>query len=324
MSDYIDLAKSVIALERQGLDALHRALDGPPDTAFPKAFLKAIALLKTVEGRVIVSGMGKSGHIGRKIASTFASTGTPSSFVHPAEASHGDLGMISTRDIVLVISNSGETKELADVLSYCGRFDIPIIGITSGAGSTVAKVSSACLLLPPAQEACGVTRAPTTSTTLTLALGDALAVTLLRDKGFQSEDFKTFHPGGKLGAALKRVSEIMSSGDKLPLCSPGTPVTEVTQIISDHKFGCVAVIQDNLLVGVITDGDIRRHLSANITALTAKEIMTQDPIFVRSDALATEALNLIHRRKITALFVCDNRTPIGVLHVHDFLSLGVL
>jgi len=319
-SPYLITALGVIDLEMRGLETLHGALGKSP---LDEAFVKAVDLIKAAPGRVMVSGMGKSGHIGRKIAATLASTGEPASFVHPGEASHGDLGMISTQDVVLALSNSGETKELSDMLAYCKRFDIPLIAITSGAQSSLGKAADALLLLPPAQEACGETRAPTTSTTMTLAMGDALAVALLRDKGFRADDFKNFHPGGKLGAALLKVGDIMNSGGKLPLCAPSDSIADVTQTIAKNNFGCAGITEGGALVGVITDGDLRRHISPKLHSQTAKDVMTHDPVFVTPNTLAADALGLMARKHITSLFVCEGGAPVGILHIHDVLDLGV-
>ena len=318
---HIKTALDVIALESKGLDALTESLRSGPLAA---AFVRAVDVIKAAPGRVIVSGMGKSGHIGRKIAATLASTGEPASFVHPGEASHGDLGMISTSDVVLALSNSGETKELSDMIAYCGRFDIPLISITSGEGSTLAAASDVCLLMPKAAEACGETRAPTTSTTMTLALGDALCVALLRDKGFAATDFKNFHPGGKLGAAFKKVGDVMNPADKLPLCAPDDSIARVSETIAKNNFGCVGITQGGKLIGVITDGDLRRHLSADLVSRTAADVMTKNPVFVTPDTLAADALGVLAAKHITSLFVCDNGAPVGLLHIHDMLDLGLV
>lgn len=316
----IKTALEVIALETAGLGALAQSLE---TGVLAQAFIGAIDLIKAAPGRVIVSGMGKSGHIGRKIAATLASTGEPASFVHPGEASHGDLGMISTSDVVLALSNSGETKELSDIIAYCGRFDIPLISITSGAGSSLASASDVCLLMPKADEACGETRAPTTSTTMTLALGDALCVALLRDKGFEAKDFKNYHPGGKLGAAFKKVGDVMNPADTLPLCLPDATIAQVSDIIAKNNFGCSGIIENGKLTGVITDGDLRRHLSADLLTQTAADVMTKNPVFVTPDTLAADAMAVLAQKHITSLFVCKDGAPVGLLHIHDMLELGV-
>ncbi len=321
---YIDTALDTLRLEKRGLEALIENMENTRPGKLGDGFIRAVELVKQAKGRVIVTGMGKSGHVGRKIAATFASTGTPASFVHPGEASHGDLGMISTQDIVLALSNSGETRELADILQYCGRFDVPLIAITSGKNSALAKASDLVLLLPNAPEACGQTRAPTTSTTMTLALGDALAVVLLRDKGFGDADFKNFHPGGKLGAALKKVSDVMTSCDKLPLCGPDMPVFEAVKIISEANFGCVGVLEDGLLIGVVTDGDLRRNIRAGFEGKQVADIMTHNPVYITPSALAADAIAKMSKYNIQALFVCEDNRPMGILHIHDFLDLGIV
>ncbi len=321
---YIDTALDTLKLEKRGLEALIRAMENTKPGQLGHAFIGAIDLVNSSSGRVIVTGMGKSGHIGRKIASTLASTGEPASFVHPGEASHGDLGMISPRDIVLALSNSGETRELADILQYCGRFGVPLIAITSGAKSTLAKAANIALILPAAAEACGQTRAPTTSTTMTLALGDALAVVLLRGKGFSGADFKNFHPGGKLGASLTKVSDVMTSCDKLPLCSPDMAVYGAVKIISQANFGCVGVLENGKLHGIITDGDLRRNIKAGFDGKKVHEIMTLNPLYITPDALAADAIAKMSKYNIQALFVCEDKQPIGILHIHDFLDLGVV
>lgn len=325
MDRAIGVARETLAIEIEGLNALRTALDGDHAAGLARAFLKAMDLIRAASGRVIVTGMGKSGHIGRKIAATLASTGEPASFVHPAEASHGDLGMISRADVVIALSNSGETPELADIIAYCARFSIPLIAITSGAESVLARAADVVLLLPPVREACEETRAPTTSTTMTLALGDALAVALLREKGFTAQDFRGFHPGGKLGSALRKVSDLMRGPDALPLCALATPVPEVIAVINRFRLGCVGVIDtDGHLVGMVTDGDLRRHHADLGPDRTVEEIMTRAPITIAPDTLAAEALNLLSEKLITSLFVVEEGRPVGILHVHDCLSTGVV
>lgn len=288
-------------------------------------FEQAVEAMRAARGRVIVSGMGKSGHIARKIAATFASTGKPASFVHPGEASHGDLGMITSDDVILALSKSGETPELGDLLAYAKRFSIPLIAITAGVDSTLAASASHVLALPPAPEACGETHAPTTSTTQMLALGDALAVALLRDIGFTASDFHEFHPGGKLGAALRRVADMMHGRDALPLCPAATAMPEAIEVMSKAGFGCLGVIDsDGRLAGIITDGDLRRNMARDVLSLTAADIMTPSPKTVGPDTLAAEALGLLSEKKITGLFVVEDGRPVGLLHVHDCLSSGVL
>lgn len=318
------IAAEIVATERAGLDRLVGALEaeGAP---LAVAVEKAVAACLDVKGRLIVTGMGKSGHVARKIAATLASTGTRASYVHPGEASHGDLGMISREDVILALSNSGETPELGDILGYAGRFGIPLIAMTAKADSTLARAADILLLLPEAEEACSITRAPTTSTVLMMALGDAIAVTVLRRKGFTAEDFHTFHPGGKLGTALKRVTDL-SPDRELPLCREGDTVEAAVETITAHGLGCVGVVDTaGRLVGMITDGDLRRHFIRSGPDVTAEDIMTKGPLTVREDSLAAEALSLLSARKITALFIVDAQDrPVGLLHVHDCLASGVI
>lgn len=323
MSMPTETALEVLETERAGIDALITALS---DTThhLSTQFEDAIVAILKAKGRTIVTGMGKSGHVARKIAATFASTGTPAVYVHPGEASHGDLGMISDDDVVIALSNSGETPELGDIIGYCGRFDIPLIGMTSGIASTLAQAADYPLLVPKSKEACGITKAPTTSTTQMLALGDALAVALLRKKGFSARDFHTFHPGGKLGAALKRVTDLMHHKE-MPLCAPEASFAEIVTRITDGKFGCCGVVADQKLVGIITDGDIRRALSGSSESLSAVEIMTKNPRTIDEDGLAAEALSMLSEHKITALFIVNaEKHPVGLLHVHDCLAIGVV
>lgn len=324
----IDYALQALQTERDGLNALIAALDGQSGHTLHEAFQEAARLCHDMRqsghGRIVVTGMGKSGHIGRKLASTFASTGTPSLFVHPAEASHGDLGMINRQDIVLALSNSGETRELSDILHYCARFSIPLIAITSGADSSLARAATVKLLLPPADEACAETLAPTTSTTMSLALGDALAVTLLKQSSFGASDFRTFHPGGKLGAGFRAVGDIVSQ-DILPLIDADAPLTAAIAQMTESGLGIVGICDaSGRLSGVITDGDLRRNASRDLMALSAGDVMTSSPVTVTPDQLAAEALALLNSRRIQAVFVVDGGTPVGLLHIHDFLKQGVM
>ena len=317
MTTPVDIAREVIALEIAGLNALKASLDG--------GFTAVVGLLGAAEGRIIVTGMGKSGHVAHKIASTFASTGAPATFVHPGEASHGDLGMISSKDVILALSKSGETAELRDLLAYAARFSIPLAAITCVEGSTLEKAATACLILPKATEACGETRAPTTSTTMMMASGDAMAVALLRKRGFTADDFQGFHPGGNLGAALRRVRDLMHPAEKLPLVKMSASLPEAVKTISAGGFGCVGVVDDaGALQGIITDGDLRRQLETGLAKKTAAEVMTKSPQTAAPDTLAGDVLALLSREKITALFVVENEQPIGLVHVHDCLSTGVL
>ncbi len=299
-------------------DALHQMIDdvGP-------AHVAAVDMLTAATGRIVISGVGKSGHIGAKIAATFASTGTPSQFVHPTEASHGDLGMITKNDACIVISNSGETKELADLITYTRRFDIPMIAITSRKGSTLDAESDVTLLLPDAPEACFIGVAPTTSTTATLAMGDALAVALMHRRGFRREDFQVFHPGGRLGSQLKRVEALMHTGDAIPTVRPDAAMGDVLLEMTSKGFGMAGVVEDGTLVGIVTDGDLRRNLT-DLMSRTAGEVATPNPKTVQRDILASEALNVLNTAKISALFVLDDTgAVVGVLHIHDLLRAGV-
>jgi arabinose-5-phosphate isomerase len=267
--------------------------------------------------------MGKSGHIGNKIAATMASTGTPASFVHPAEASHGDLGMITQDDVVLALSWSGSTQELASLLNYTKRFNIPLVAITSGEDSLLGKAATICLTLPKAKEACPNGLAPTTSTTMQLALGDALAVALLEQRNFSAADFKNFHPGGKLGASLSRVADIMHQGDALPLIDGSMKMAEAIVVMTEKGFGCLGIIDEaQNLRGVITDGDLRRHMADDLLARTASDIMTTDPQIIGGDKMTAEALSLMQESKVQCLFVCADGKPTGLIRVLDLLRLG--
>jgi arabinose-5-phosphate isomerase len=290
-----------------------------------EALADAVELIVKATGRVIISGMGKSGHVGRKFASTLASTGTPASFVHPAEASHGDLGMITPQDVVIMLSNSGESSELRDMLDYTQRFAVPLIAICSKPESTLAKAADVVLLTPQAQEACPIGLAPTTSTLLQLALGDALAIALLEDKGFTKANFREFHPGGKLGAALKHVADVMHGNNALPLVQLGTLMSDALVVMSTKSFGCIGVISmQNRLVGIITDGDLRRHMSPNLLQAKVDEIMTASPKTIHQEMLASEALERLNAAKITSIFVVDLSTkPVGIVHIHDLLRIGL-
>lgn len=314
-------ARHVLTTAADALQKLASSLGAPFDAA--------ITMISAAEGRVIVTGMGKSGHVARKIAATMASTGTPAFFVHPAEASHGDMGMIVRGDVVLALSNSGEAKELSDLIEYTRRFAIPLISITSNPQSTLATKSDIALILPKAPEACPNGLAPTTSTTMTLALGDALAVTLLANKGFTAKDFKVFHPGGKLGQQLMKVTEIMHKGAELPVAADGILVKDAVGIIAEKGFGCIALTaSDGTLSGIITDGDLRRHLSDGLLDKKASEIMTKSPKVAPMDMLVAEAMAVMNNagggfRQITSLIVVDGaQKPVGILHLHDCLRAG--
>lgn len=313
----IRTARRVLELEADAIRVLAAEL-GP-------GFAAALDLLAAVSGRVIVTGMGKSGHIARKIAATLASTGTPAMFIHPAEASHGDLGMITDKDALLALSNSGETAELADLVAYTKRFAIPLIAVTARTDSALARAATVALVYPNADEACPMGLAPTTSTTLMLALGDALAVALLERKGFSADDFRLLHPGGKLGRRLLRVADIMHGGTRLPLVPPQTPMTETLIEMTAKSFGCVGVVgPDGRLAGIITDGDIRRHIAdSGFLARAAGDVMTRGAKAITPDALASEALQIMNAAAITNLFVLADGRPVGILHVHDCLRAGV-
>lgn len=315
--DFIATGRHVLNSEAEALRALALALD--------TNFSTAVMRLTQAEGHVIVSGMGKSGHIARKIAATLASTGTPAYFVHPGEASHGDLGMITAKDVVIAISNSGETKELADVVAYTRRNRIPLIGITSGKESALAEASDILLLLPKIPEVCPNGIAPTTSTTMTLAIGDALAVAAMEQRGFTAEHFSKFHPGGKLGNVLKRVEQIMHGGDALPLVQATTLMSEALVTMSAKALGCVGVVDvDGALVGIITDGDLRRHMGPQLLVQPASVIMTKSPQTIAGRALAVEALQIMNEKRRTQLFVTDDTLhPVGVIHIHDLLRAGI-
>ena len=317
MENFVEIGREVIEFEIRGLKALGDSLG--------RDFAVMAAALGAAKGRIVVSGMGKSGHVGRKIAATFSSTGAPAIFVHPAEASHGDLGMITNGDIVLALSKSGETPELGDLLAYAARFSIPVAAITATAQSALANAADHVLLLPDAGEACGETRAPTTSTTMMMAAGDALAIALLRKKGFTASDFKGFHPGGNLGAALRRVTDLMHGKTELPLARETTPLQDVIETITAGGFGCVGLVDEqHRLKGIITDGDLRRLGGKADYSQAASKVMTKTPRTVSPDTLAGDVLALMSREKITALFVIDDEKPVGIVHVHDCLSVGIL
>jgi len=309
-------AVSVLKLEASALGQLAAGLGSEID--------QALDLLFAATGRVIVSGMGKSGHIANKIAATLASTGTPAQFVHPAEASHGDLGMITNKDAVIALSNSGETTELADLITFTRRWSIPLIAITGRKESSLGQAADVALVLPKADEAGTLGLAPTTSTTMMLALGDALAVALLERRGFSAEDFHQLHPGGKLGQRLLRVAEIMHKGSELPLIPASAPMSQALIEMTTKTFGCVGVIgPGDTLTGIITDGDLRRHMGDNLLNQKAGDVMTKAPRTIRPQALAAEALNIMNEKSITALFVVEESKPVGIVRLHDCLKAGL-
>lgn len=311
-----DSALRVIAREIEGLEALR----GIVDARF-EAMVEKIAGLK---GRVILSGIGKSGHVARKIAATLASTGTPAYFVHPSEASHGDLGMITTDDLVICLSNSGETSELRDIIAYTRRFGIPLVALVRRKASVLAEAADMPFVLPEVPEA-SPTGAPTTSTTMMLAFGDALSVALLEKKGFTPQDFGTFHPGGKLGKSFVKIVDLMHKGDELPLVRAGTMMREALLVMTQKHFGCVGVVDEaGALLGMITDGDLRRHMADDLLSRTVGEVMGKHPLTVLPNQLAAEALGIMNDKSITALFVVENTKPVGILHIHDLLRAGVM
>jgi arabinose-5-phosphate isomerase len=316
-------AINTLEAQADGLSALMAAMRN----GFSGPFSAAVKLVLEAPGRLIVTGMGKSGHIGRKLAATFASTGTPAFFVHPSEASHGDLGMITTSDVILALSWSGETAELKNIINYSKRFRIPLIGMTGVANSTLGSASDVILALPAAREACPHNLAPTTSSLMQLAIGDALAIALLESRGFSAREFHILHPGGRLGAMLKFVRDIMRSGDQIPLAPSTARMSEAIIEMSAKGFGCVGIVDDGGgLIGIVTDGDLRRNMPErpDLLSVGVMEIMTRAPKTIRPDTMASEALELINSSKIQALMVVDaNNRPVGILRMHDLLREGV-
>jgi arabinose-5-phosphate isomerase len=319
-SDLVRSALRTLETEAAGLGALSTAIaDGLGD-----AFIAAVEKIRSAAGRVVVTGMGKSGHVGRKIAATLASTGTPAYFVHPGEASHGDLGVISRDDVIIALSWSGETVELKDLLDYAKRFRVTLVAVTASVDSTLAQAADVALILPAAREACPLGLAPTTSTLMQLALGDALAVALFESRGFTALDFKALHPGGRLGASLTFVRDLMHKGAKMPLVKRGTRMTDAIVEMTSKGFGCVGVVDaDGRLIGIVTDGDLRRHMREDLLASSVDEVMTKNPRSIRPDQIAGEALEHLNAEKITALFVVENAKPVGLVHFHDLLRIGV-
>ncbi len=319
MSISSPIAKNVILQEIEGLNALLKYIDSDD------AFSKAVELILNTSGKIVCSGMGKSGHVARKIAATFASTGTPAFYVHPAEASHGDLGMIGETDSLLLLSNSGETAELNDIIAYSRRFLIPTIALVRRSESTLAKASDVALIIPDVQEAL-TANAPSTSTTMMMVMGDALAAALMHKRGFANNDFARFHPGGKLGRGFIKTSEIMRKGKKLlPIVQPHDKMSDVLPVMSEKSLGIAIVTDANQhLLGIITDGDLRRHMSDNIILQEAKQIMTANPITIRDDSLAVEALAIMNDKNITCLVALDEKQRIsGAIHIHDCLRAGI-
>jgi arabinose-5-phosphate isomerase len=307
------IAKKVLNFEIEGLKALSDGLD--------ENFVEAVNLIFKIKGKVIVSGMGKSGHIARKIAATLSSTGTSSFFVHPGEASHGDLGMIAKDDVVIILSNSGETHELKDIVNYCKRFSINVIAIVGKDNSSLAEAADIKLILPDVPEACDIS-APTTSTIMMMAIGDALSIALLEKRSFKKDDYKLLHPGGKLGAIFTMVEDVMHKGDTIPLINSDDLMSDALITMTAKRLGCVGVIEDNKLIGIICDGDLRRHMSPNLLNFSVKEIMTTNPKTIKKNSLVVEAIKVMNDKSITSLFVLENNYPIGIVHIHDCLRIG--
>ncbi len=316
----IAAAKRVLANEANALEVMAQNLD----KEFGQVFESVVSAILENKGRIVLTGMGKSGHIAKKIAATLASTGTPSFFIHPAEASHGDMGMITHEDIVIALSKSGSTIELEAILNYCARYGLKVIAITEKANSMLAKFSTYTLLLPDLAEACPLGAAPTTSTTLMLALGDALALTLLEQRGFTTEKFNVYHPGGHLGKKLMLVRDIMHKNEYVPLAPPHTKMADAILLMTRYSFGCLGVVENNQLVGIITDGDLRRNLStANFLEKEIQDVMGNKPVTIPSDTAVAAALQIMNAKGITALFIVDNEEPIGIVHIHDCLKSGI-
>src|ERR1700761_5385607 len=320
-NDAIQSALRTLDAERSGIAAIEAALRSD----LGETFVRAADLVRNAKGRLIVTGLGKSGHIARKIAATFASTGTPAFFVHAAEAGHGDLGMITTDDVILALSWSGEQPEMKTLITYATRFSIPLIAMTAERDSTLAKAADVALTLPKAREACPHNLAPTTSSLMLLALGDALAIALLEGRGFTSVDFSVLHPGGKLGAMLKYVRDLMHEGDAVPLRPLGTKMSDALVEMSSKGFGCVGIVDGRgHVVGIVTDGDLRRHITRpDLMTALVDDVMTHNPKTIGRDLLAGEALEILNSSKITALIVTDAKKPVGIVHLHDMLRAGV-
>jgi arabinose-5-phosphate isomerase len=319
-SEYIASALRTLEAEREGVAVLSAAMCD----SLGASFVAAVEKIRGARGRVIVTGMGKSGHVARKIAATLASTGTPAFFVHAADASHGDLGMITSDDVMLALSWSGETEELKDLINYSRRFRIGLIAVTVNTESTLGKAADVVLALPGAREACPHNLAPTTSSLMQLALGDALAIALLESRGFTALDFSVFHPRGKLGAALKFVRDVMHTGEEVPLIKRGSLMSEAIVEMTAKSLGCVVIIDSaGKLAGIITDGDLRRHMRTDLLQAPVDAVMTTSPIVVRPDQLASEALQLLNSLKKSALIVVESERPVGIVQFHDFLRAGV-
>ena len=311
----INEAKRVLKIELESIKTLK--------TSFNETLYKIVSIILNTKGRVIVTGIGKSGHIANKIAATLSSTGTPAQFVHPAEASHGDLGSITENDCILAFSNSGQSRELNDIINYAKRYGVPLLSISSNKNSILSKKSNYALIFKKPTEACPLNLAPSSSTTMSLIIGDAIAITLLKMRGFNKSNFSNFHPKGNLGKDLVRVSEIMHDKSTLPLVDENDLMSKALIVMTKKSFGCVGVINNKRnLVGIITDGDLRRNMNSAIVNKKTKMVMTAKPRFISSETLVGEALNLMNRKKITSLFVCKNTKPIGIVHIHDLLRLS--
>ncbi|WP_455480892.1 KpsF/GutQ family sugar-phosphate isomerase [Bartonella sp. B12(2025)] len=314
-------ALKTFASEKQGLQALEAALLG----SLSSSFEAAVQTIKNANSHVVITGLGKSGHIGTKIAATLASTGTPAFFVHAAEANHGDLGMIGSDNVILALSWSGETLELSGIINHAARFRTPLIAMTSGENSVLGRQADIVLLLPKIEEACPHGLAPTTSTVMQLAMGDALAVALLEMRGFTATDFKIYHPGGSLGASLKYVCDIMHRGDSIPLVMQGTPMTEAMNVLVEKHFGCVGVVnQKGELIGIVTDGDLARNIHFNLSKFNVDEVMTKKPKVVEPNTLVGAATTFINNHHIGAFFVVEDKKPVGIVHFHDLLRIGAV
>ena len=312
----LELGRQTLSIEAAAVDALKSRIN--------EDFSRAVELILNSHGRLIVSGMGKSGHIARKIAATMASTGTPAYFVHPAEASHGDLGMITRDDVLLALSSSGEQPEMKNLITYAKRFRIPVIAMTAERESSLAKAADVALTLPNAREACPHNRAPTTPSLMMLALGDTLAIALLEGRGFTSVDFSVLHPGGKLGALLKYTRDLMHTGEAVPLKPLGAKMSDALVEMTSKGFGCVGIVDSRgHIAGIVTDGDLRRHMGPELMTTTVDEVMTRNPKTISRDLLASEALEILNSSKITALIVTDASKPVGIVHLHDLLRAGV-
>jgi len=314
MMNYIEIAKKVIDIEIEGLKSLYSILDD--------SFIKLVDEIFSLRGRVIVSGIGKSGIIAKKIASTLASTGTPSFFVHPSEASHGDLGMITKDDLVILLSNSGETREIRDLVSYCKELDIKLAALVGNSESKLAEAADIKIALPRFEEASHL-RSPTTSTTMMMVFGDALAVTLIEKRSFNQENYQLLHPGGKIGSIFTKVKDLMHKGNEIPIVKYDTIIGGAIIVMSDKRLGCVGVVDDNgHLIGIVSDGDLRRNMSPDLLSICASDIMSHGPKTITQDSLVIDAINLMNQKSITSLFITEGHIPVGIIHIHDCLKIN--